>query len=77
MTTTVRFTGGGTRIVTPGAHDILPPRSTDDEASALLDELDKLQTWSTLLMCRQVEGARAAYDLIQRTRILIIERCKR
>jgi hypothetical protein len=56
--------------------DIFPPRSTDAEVSALLDDLGRLQTWCTLLMCRQVPGAIDAADLVQRTRILIIERCR-
>lgn len=56
--------------------DITPPRSTDDEASALLDELSRLQTWC-IMQARHDAGATAAADLVQRTRILIIERCKR
>jgi len=58
------------------AVTVLEPRSTDDEASALLDELDKLQTLMALQMHRGAVWV-AAGDLIQRTRILIIERCKR
>lgn len=57
--------------------EVLQPRSTDDEASYILDELSRLQHWCTLLMCRQVPGAQGAADLVQRTRILIIERCKK
>lgn len=56
--------------------EILPPRSTDDEASALLDELSHLQTWCALMARHDPSGTGAA-DLVQRTRILIIERCKR
>lgn len=56
--------------------DILQPRACDDEASALLDELSKLQTLLTLQM-RHGPVWIAAADLVQRTRILIIERCKR
>lgn len=55
--------------------EIIPPRSTDDEASAILDELNKLQSW--LVLNGRIAGAIAAADLVQRTRILIIERCKR
>lgn len=57
-------------------YTILQPRSTDDVASALLDELDRLQTLMTLNMSRGREWV-AAGDLVQRTRIFIIERCKR
>lgn len=55
--------------------EIIAPRSTDDEASAILDELSRLQTW--LVLNGRVAGAMAAADLVQRTRVLIIERCKR
>lgn len=54
--------------------DVMAPRTTDDEASALLDELSKLQLWCLL---QKDEDAIGAADLIQRTRILVIERCKR
>lgn len=59
-------------------HDaeILAPRSTDDEASAILDELSRLQSWCALMARHDYSGIQAA-DLVQRTRILIIERCKR
>jgi len=60
-----------------GKATVLQPRGTDDEASALLDELSKLQTWLTLQMCQGTPDAMAAVDLVQRTRILIIERCKK
>jgi hypothetical protein len=56
--------------------DILSPRSTDDEASQLLDELSRLQTWC-VMQARHDPNASSAADLVQRTRILIIERCKR
>jgi hypothetical protein len=46
----------------------------DAETAAILDELSGLQTWATLLMARSIPKAREAYDLIQRTRIFIIER---
>jgi len=55
---------------------VLPPRSTDDEASALLDDLSKLQTWCIMQASRDRNAAGAA-DLVQRTRVFIIERCKR
>lgn len=54
---------------------VFPPRSTDDEASAILDELSQLQSWCVLQYA--TPGAVQAADLVQRTRILIIERCKR
>jgi hypothetical protein len=54
----------------------LPPRSTDDEASELLDQLSRLQTWC-ILQARHDRGASAAADLVQLTRVFIIERCKR
>jgi hypothetical protein len=56
--------------------EIMPPRSTDDEASAILDELSKLQTLLTLQMHEGPVWISAA-GLVQRTRVLIIERCKR
>lgn len=55
--------------------EVLAPRATDDEASAILDELSRLQTWCVMQAPRP--GASAAADLVQRTRILIIERCRR
>lgn len=56
--------------------EILAARSTDAEAAALLSELAKLQMWC-VMQARHDPGAIAAADLVQRTRILIIERCKR
>ena len=58
------------------ATEIMEARSTDDEASASLDELSRLQTWCVMQM-RYDQGAMAAADLVQRTRIVIIERCKK
>jgi hypothetical protein len=58
------------------SSEVLPPRSTDDEASKLLDELSRLQSWC-VLMARHDPHAVQAADLVQRTRILIVERCKR
>lgn len=55
---------------------VLPPRSTDDEASALLDELSRLQTWC-IMQARHDPHATGAADLVQRTRVFIIERCKK
>lgn len=60
-----------------GEIEVFPPRSTDDEASALLDELSGLQTWVTLLSGRGIPKVAEAIDLIQRTRIFIIERAGR
>ena len=53
--------------------DVLNPLH-DDETQALLAELSNLQTWATILATRNVPKAMDAYDLIQRTRIYIIER---
>lgn len=50
-------------------------RHTYTEKDAILYELNDLQTWATVLMSRQVPKAREAWDLIQRTRIFIIENC--
>lgn len=47
--------------------------SRDAETQDLLAELSNLQTWCTL-MARKDSGGMPAYDLIQRTRIYIIER---
>lgn len=58
------------------ATEVFAARSTDDEASALLDELAKLQHMMVMNMQRGPEWI-AASDLVQRTRVLIIERCKR
>lgn len=55
-------------------QQVFPPRSVDAEAAAILDELSKLQSWCILQPTR---GNIASADLVQRTRILIIERCKR
>ena len=56
--------------------EIMAPRCTDEEASSILDELSRLQAWCVMQM-RHDRGATAAADLVQRTRILIIERCKK
>ena len=53
---------------------MLPGGAPDQETADLMAELDRLQTWTTLLMCRQVPMAREAYDLVQRTRCFIVER---
>ena len=58
------------------ATEVFAARCTDDEASALLDELSKLQHMMVMNMSRGREWV-AASDLVQRTRILIIQRCKR
>jgi len=60
----------------PSHATVFPPRCTDDEASAVLDELAKLQHLMVMNAQRGREWMAAA-DLVQRTRILIIERCKR
>lgn len=48
----------------------------DAEVQGIMEELDRLQTWTVLLTARSnpVPGAREAMDLIQRTRCLIVER---
>jgi|GEM_PF-4205124 len=56
------------------ARPIPPGGAPDEEVAALMEELSELQTWTTLLMCRQTPGAREAMDLVQRTRCLIVER---
>ena len=53
---------------------MLPGGAPDQETFDLMVELDRLQTWTTLLMGRQVPMAREAYDLVQRTRCFIVER---
>ena len=55
--------------------EILPPRSVDPETAALLDELSNLQSWC-VMMTRKDSGGLPAADLVQRTRIHLIERCK-
>lgn len=58
------------------AATILPSRTTDDEVSALLDELSRLQAWCVTQAHVDPKGIAAA-SLVQRTRVLLIERCKR
>ena len=50
-------------------------RHTYTEKAAILHELNDLQTWATLLMLRQIPKSKEALELIQRTRIFIIEHC--
>lgn len=59
-----------------GQATVFPGRSIDDEASAILDQLSRLQHLMVMQMGRGPEWIAAA-DLVQRTRVLIIERCKR
>lgn len=66
---------GGYRQTIPHTT-VMPGRSTDDEASALLDELTRLQSLMVMQCQRGPEWISAA-DLVQRTRVLIIERCKK
>jgi len=47
-------------------------RKALEEVSGILEELSNLQTWC-VLMARKDSGGLPAADLIQRTRILIIE----
>jgi hypothetical protein len=55
--------------------EIMPPGGAPDfEVAALMERLSKLQTWTTLLVCHQVDGAREAMTLVQDTRCLIVER---
>lgn len=51
-----------------------PGGAPDEETFNLMGALDDLQTWTTLLMTRQVPKAREAYDLVQQTRAFIVER---
>lgn len=62
-------------MIDVGEVQILQPRSVDPETAALLDELSDLQTWCVMMM-RKDSGGMPAADLIQRTRIHLIERCK-
>jgi hypothetical protein len=57
-------------------QDVLAARSTDAEVSAILDELSRLQTWCIMQAHRDPLAVSAA-DLVQRTRILVIERCSK
>lgn len=55
--------------------EIMPPGGAPDfEIAALMERLNKLQTWVTLLACRQVGGATEAMSVVQDTRCLIVER---
>ncbi len=51
-----------------------PGGAPDDEVACLMDELNDLQTWTALLCTRGVPKSREAMDLVQRTRVLIVER---
>lgn len=65
---------------TPRAQTVLPPAPCDAEVSAMMTELSHLQTFLTLHGASFGPEARnfiAAADLVQRTRILIVERCFR
>ncbi len=57
--------------------EVIRPRGCDDEVSALMDRLDKLQSFLVLQAARN-RGDRAfmsAATLVQDTRVLIVERC--
>ena len=54
--------------------ETFPGGAPDQETFNIMRELDDLQTWTTLLMCRNVPKARDAYDLVQRARAFIVER---
>jgi len=56
------------------ARRIPPGGAPDAEVAALMEELSRLQTWTVMLMCKQMPGAQEAGDLVQRTRCLIVER---
>lgn len=47
--------------------------ATDHEVAGIMDELSRLQTWC-VMMSRKDSGGIPAADLIQRTRVLIVER---
>lgn len=61
----------------PQVGQVLPRSRIDPEAAALLHDLSRMQTWATMLMARSnpTPGAREAFDLIQRTRAFVVERC--
>jgi hypothetical protein len=63
--------------VTIPKAQVLRGRGCDDEVAGIMEELSRLQTWMTILTCQMRSDAtpRAAIDLIQRTRCLIVERC--
>lgn len=55
--------------------EIMPPGGAPDfEVAAIMEKLSKMQTWATLLACRQVPGASDAMTLVQDVRVLIVER---
>lgn len=51
-----------------------PGGAPDQETFDLMCKLDDLQTWMTLMMCKQVPRAREASDLVQETRAFIVSR---
>lgn len=53
---------------------VFPGGAPDDEVATIMDQLSDLQTWATLLACKRVPKSLEAIDLIQRTRVLIVER---
>lgn len=57
--------------------DVLSPRGCDDEVAAIMDRLDRLQSW-LVLQCTSQRGDpdfMSAATLVQDTRVLIVERC--
>jgi hypothetical protein len=59
----------------PGSiRTMFPGGAPDQETFDLMRDLDRMQTWATVLMTKQTPGAREAYDLCQRTRAFIVSR---
>lgn len=52
---------------------IIPGGAPDEEVANLMAELSRLQTWCVMMM-RKDSGGMPAADLVQRTRVLIVER---
>jgi hypothetical protein len=53
---------------------MIPGGAPDEEVANLMEGLNDLQTWTVLLCTQNVPKAREAMDLVQRTRVLIVER---
>jgi hypothetical protein len=51
-----------------------PGGAPDAEVHALMQELSDLQTWAVMLATRGLPKSREAMDVVQRTRVLIVER---
>ncbi len=60
-------------IMDSQAVKMIPGGAPDKEVAALMGELSRLQTWC-VMMSRKDSGGMPAADLVQRTRVLIVER---